>query len=156
MAEVFEIEDKGNYQLVYCRKRKLELMVTERFDIPEHPKEMVIVFGTIKRGSHPQMKMPNDLIICFGIPEYDKIEYEPYFRHLLITNAITYYVNQEWHVNFDKVTYSKAYQENFIDTMSLEPEKMSPELRGYMSRDISEEPLDFFEWKEKHLKPLLN
>jgi hypothetical protein len=40
--------------------------------------------------------------------------------------------------------------------MSLDPEKMTPQLRGYMSRHPSEEPLDFFTWKERHWDCLIN
>jgi hypothetical protein len=40
--------------------------------------------------------------------------------------------------------------------MRLDPSKMTPELSAYLRRDPAEEPMDFFEWKQKHLQPFLN
>jgi hypothetical protein len=145
--EQYLIEDKDGHRYIFCHKRKLEILVID----PEH---FIMAFGRLKKTTHPEFA--NDVIICFCLYKPDLIEYEPYFRHLLITNALNEYVAKEWHCDFDEVTYSPAYQEKFIDTMSLDPKKMTPELIGYMARDISEEPLDFFQWKEKHLKPFLN
>jgi hypothetical protein len=156
MEEVFEIENRGNHKMLYCRKRNLQIIVTERLDIPEHPADMRLIFGIIRKKNHLLLRFAKDIVLCFGVLQDDKIDYEPYFQNMLITNAVNYYVAQEWRVSLSEVSYSRGYQARFIDTMSLDPEKMTPELRGYMSRDPSEESLDFLEWKEKHLQPFLN
>jgi len=157
MKDHFEIEHNDGHNMLYCLDRKLEILVTERLDIPKYPAHFLLVFATIKFKNHPQVNhLENDVVVCFGVCEFDEIDYEPYFKHLLVMNAVNEYIAREWCLAPDELTYSPAYQKAFIDSTSLEPAKMTPELRGYMSRDFAEEPLDFFEWKQKHLQPFLN
>ena len=147
--EQFEIVDKGNHKMLYCHKRKLVIVVTERFDIPKYPDHFELVFGLIKKRKLAGGPMPHDIVTCFGVAD-DELDYEPYFRHNLITNAVNYYVSMEWHVPFDEITYSPAYQAKFIDSRSLDPAKMTPALKGYRKRDKLLEPLEFDEWKEQY------
>ena len=149
MEEDFEIEDNGGFKLLYCRKRKLEILVTERYDIPVYPDHFIMVFVTNKIPAEGKA-IAKEFVVCFAAMDYNKIDYEPYFRHLLVTNAIHYYMMEEWHVKPGEITYSPAYKKTFMDTMSLDPKKMTPQLRGYMSRDPAEEALDFLTWKKKH------
>ncbi|MDT3401021.1 hypothetical protein [Mucilaginibacter terrae] len=157
MQEEFEIQDRDGHHMVYCRKRNLEILVTERFDIPAYPEHFQLVFARIDWQNHPPVRhLKDDVIVCFGVCDYDQIEYEPYFKHLLVSNAIGEYMAQQWCLAADELIYSPAYQKNFIDSMSLDPDQMTPELLAYVSRDPAEEPLDFYTWKEKYLKPFLN
>ena len=143
--------------MLYCRKRNLEVLVTERFDIPVYPEHFLLVIAKIQWKNHPKVsRLEKDVIICFGVCEFSQIRYEPYFNHLLVSNAVMDYIAREWSLAPDEITYSPAYQHAFIDSLNVDHSKMSPELQAYMSRDRSEEQLDFFDWKEKYLKPFLN
>jgi hypothetical protein len=158
MKETFEIEHKKGHNVLYCRNRNLEILVIERLDFPKYPDHFLLVFAAINWKNHPQVSRINkeDVVVCFGICPFEEIKYEPYFNHLLVTNAVNEYMAKEWCLAPDEISYSPAYQKAFIDSMTLDPEKMTPELQAYMRRDRSEEPMGFFDWKEKHLKAFLN
>jgi hypothetical protein len=159
MNDIYEIEAHDGYEMITCAKRKLQIQVIHTDHIPENmPEHAHIAFATLFPGIKALGQvLEQEILTAFCILEPDQIEFEPYFVHpVLIMNAIHDYFGRIFKCAFDKIEYSPAYQRRCIDTMSLEPDKMSLELRGYMSRDLSEEPLDFFEWKQKHLQPILN
>ncbi|WP_345951288.1 hypothetical protein ABDD95_07610 [Mucilaginibacter sp. PAMB04274] len=157
MKEVFDIEHLDGHNLLSARNRNLEIFVTERLDIPAYPDHLPLVFAVIKWKNHPQVQhFKDDVVVCFGICPFNDIDYEPFFRHQLVSNAISEYMAKEWCLTADEIIYSPAYKKDFIESRSLDFNEMTPELLGYMTRDVSEEALDFFDWKEKHLKPLLN
>ena len=155
--EKFIITHHENYDLLTCPKRKLEIQVIHTEKVPESvPDWCLLAYGRYLTGPHPVNPMDVEFITGFGIVNPEKIEYEPYFKHQLIRYAIDYWAFHEFKRQFDEVTYSVGYQKAFIDSMSLDPTKMTPELIMYCSRDISEEPLDFYTWKAKRLTVLLN
>jgi len=155
--EEFVITHHEKFDLLICPKRGLEIQVIHTAKIPESvPDWCLLAYGRYKTGPHPVNPIDVEFITAFGVQNPELIEYEPYFRHQLISYAIDYWAYHEFGRQFDEVTYSSGYQKMFIDSMSLEPGKMTPELILYCSRDISEEPLGFYEWKAKHLPVLLN
>lgn len=159
MKDIYEIEEHEGYEMITCAKRKLQIQVIHTERVAENlPDDASIAFATVFPGVKPLgNKLDIEVLTAFCIIEPELIDFEPYFVHpVSIMNAIHDYFGRIFKCAFDKIEFSPAYQRSFIDTMSLEPEKMSFELRGYMSRGISEELLDFFQWKEKHLQPLLN
>lgn len=160
MRDTYEFTDQGQYEEITCPKRGLKIQLIHTDHIPDElPEDALIAFGILNPGKKglAEFEVKQKMINAFCILDPDAIDFEPYFIHpVLISNAIHDWYGRELKCAPDEIVYSPGYQQRFIDTMSLEPGKMSPELQAYMSRDPSEEPLDFFEWKEKHLKPFLN
>lgn len=156
--EEYVIQGQDQFEMLTCAKRKLEIQIIHTDKVPESlPPEALIVFGifrTLKEGG--VLDVTQTLISAFCILNPEKIQYEKYFRHDLILNAVNYWSMHEMGHRFDEISYSPGYTSTFIDSRSLDPKDMSAELIGYCSRDISEEPLDFYEWREKHLAALLN
>lgn len=95
-------------------------------------------------------------VLCFGVCAFEQIEYEPFFKYMLVSNAISDYMAREWKVTADELIYSDAYQKAFFEHRSLDLDKMTPELLCYMHREPADAELDFYSWKEKRLQPFLN
>lgn len=156
--EEYVIKDHDQFEMLTCAKLSLEIQIIHTDKIPESlPDEALVVFGvfrTPKEGC--VLDITQTLISAFCILNPDAILYEKYFRHDLILNAVNYWSIHEMGHRFDAVSYSPGYTRMFIDSRSLDPKDMSTELIGYCSRDISEEPLDFYQWREKRLEALLN
>ena len=155
--EEFVITHHEKYDLLTCPKRGLEIQVIHTKEIPETvPDWCLLAYGRYQTGPHPVNPIDIAFITAFGVQNSENIAYEPYFRHQLISYAIDYWAYHEFKREFNEITFSDGYQKMFIDSMSLDPAKMTPELILYCSRDISEESLDFYTWKAKHLNVLLN
>lgn len=156
--EEYIIVEHDQFEMLTCANRNLEIQIIHTDKVPESlPEDALVVFGIFKtQKDGGVLDVTQTLISAFCILKPEAIRYEKYFRHDLILNAVNYWSMHEMGHPFDEIAYSPGYTKTFIDSRSLNPKDMSAELIAYCSRDVSEEPLDFYEWREKHLAAWLN
>lgn len=151
--ELFEIVEHEKFDVIHCKKRKLELQVIHTDHIPSDiPTEALIVFGSnIESAFGKDIQQSSNLVSAFCVVNDDKIEYELFLIENLINNAINYYGKFVLGLKYNRLDYSPGYKAKYIDSRPTDLTKINPDLLAYIMRVTPEDGLDYYEWKEQRL-----
>jgi len=151
--EKFDIQEKQGFDVIYVRKRNIEIQVVPTETIPENiPNEALIAFATFSKDAHGKPLEGNkSLVMAFCIINPDAIQYEVYLFDSLVHTAIDVYFQSVFAFKYDKIDFSEGYRAKYIDSRPTDPSKINPDLLAYIMRSNPDDGLDYYEWKEQRL-----
>jgi hypothetical protein len=145
MEEAFEIQPTDNdlVKKLVNKEHNFEMLVYYVDKLPSDiPDKFVFSFGYLDL---PRPSGGHGVYAVFAIPDYDKVVPDRHFRHVIVINAMHFYITNEWNrLWFDEVAYSNGYLQQMFD------QKANDDHREYLKRAENEIALKFFEWQNKH------
>jgi hypothetical protein len=159
--EKIDIEEKQGFDMLYVRKRNVEIQVIATDKIPEEvPNDALIAYATFSNPSGEQSPEESDknFVMAFCILNPDAIEYETFLFDNLVRSAIDTYFESMFDFSYDQLDFSKGYKARYLDSRPLDPDLLPPELLAYIIWKESDQGtgLDFYEWKDLKIKSALN